>query len=76
MKRLSAISVAIGLAGCASPTLSGGNQAGGIISHTTDATHAEAFELANAHCKQFGKIARISGTDLLSSSMTFDCVAP
>jgi len=67
--------MALAMAGCA-PSLSGANQAGGIIEHSTAGNRDQAFAIANDHCKQFGRIARISGTDVLDSTMTFDCVRP
>jgi hypothetical protein len=69
------IILAFGISGCA-PTLTGANEAGGMVSHVTGLRQTEAFNVADAHCHQFGKVARISGTDALNSTMSFDCVAP
>lgn len=61
------------LAGCA-PTLTGANERGGMISHVGGWNRDDAFKLADGHCKQFGRTARVSQLDALESIMTFDCV--
>lgn len=75
MRKIAVLAAILGLSACA-PSLQGGNEAGGIFSQVTNFNRAEAFTAAEAHCKQFGKAARISGTDALYNTMTFDCVAP
>ena len=52
------------------------NSAGGMVNSSLSLGHAKAFELANAHCEKFGKVARVSGRDELRNTMTFDCVTP
>jgi hypothetical protein len=49
---------------------------GGIVTHATGLQQSDAFKVANEHCQKFGRVARISGTDVLDNTMTFDCVAP
>jgi hypothetical protein len=63
------------LSGCA-PTIVGANSRGGTIEHVSGLTKGDAFNQADAHCKQFGRVARISSQNEWDSSMTFDCVAP
>lgn len=69
------------LAACASVELTGANERGGIVSvrggfMRSSADQADAFNLANEHCKKFGRVARISGADLQRRTMTFDCISP
>lgn len=69
------------LAACASVELTGANERGGIVSvrgglMRSAGDQTDAFNLANEHCKEFGRVARISGTDLQRRTMTFDCVSP
>lgn len=61
------------VAGCA-PLIVAANERGGDIEHVIGLTKAEAFKKANDHCRQFGRVAQISGYDELGSSMTFNCV--
>jgi len=35
-----------------------------------------AYALANEHCAKFGKIPKITGRDILTNKLRFDCVAP
>lgn len=64
---------AVVLAGCA-PSLSGANERGGQLTNYS-AGKTKAFEKADAHCRQYGRVARVSGTgDWLTDTMTFDCV--
>lgn len=72
------------LGGCA-PTLSAANQAGGIVGGVrtgkllTDNAD-QALALADAHCRQYGRVARIRNLGAESGvgndTVTFDCVAP
>lgn len=36
--------------------------------------NGSALKLAQAHCAQYGKNARISGQNVLNNTVTFDCV--
>lgn len=63
------------LSGCA-PTLVASNSAGGIVGHISNVNRAQGFALADAHCKEQGKVARISGQDWVYNTMPFDCVTP
>lgn len=47
--------------------------AGGIIKVVGNKT-GTALHLAQAHCAQYGKNARISGQDVWNNTVTFDCV--
>jgi hypothetical protein len=81
MRSVAALSVlAAGvLTGCAAdPRLIAGNEAGGLVDHAVYGSEQPemAFAIADAHCHQFGKVARISGRDEHSETMSFDCVAP
>lgn len=64
------------LSACAAPSLNGANARGGIVTHATGMQQSDAFALANTHCRQYGRVARASGTDVLDNTMTFDCVEP
>lgn len=73
MKRTLFVLAALALAGC-SPSLSAANERGGLVSHATGLYRGEAFQLADNHCRQFGRAARISGQDVITNTMSFDCV--
>jgi hypothetical protein len=64
---------AFALIGCA-PTLSGANERGGIVENLRPRNVADAFNVADTHCKQHGRVARIS--QQTEDTLTFDCVAP
>lgn len=68
---------ALGLSACA-PTLVSGNAAGGMVDHFSGISpggRGAAFDIANAHCAKYGKIARVSSQDPLNTTMSFDCVS-
>ena len=60
------------LGGCA-PSLSA-TERGGIISHVGGWNRGEAVALADKHCHQSNRIARITSSDPLNSALIFDCV--
>jgi hypothetical protein len=69
------LNVAI-LTGC-TPDLIAGNETGGMVSHADGFVNRDkAFAVAEANCKKYDKVARISGQDPFASTMTFDCVKP
>ena len=53
-----------------------GNERGGIVEHVTGATEAKAFSIADAHCHEYGRVARVSGLDFVYNRLMFDCIAP
>lgn len=63
--------LALAVSGCA-PKLAFSNEAGGVISRK--GSTQQGYELAEAHCAQFGKRARITGSDILYSTTRFECV--
>ena len=65
------------LIGCASNPVSG-NEAGGIVMHG-GINPANAFTLAQNHCQEFGKSARITNVthqDYSGDPVLFECVTP
>lgn len=58
--------------GCA-PQLTGSNERGGIISNH-GWSQAKSFEMAEAHCRKFGRHAKTTGTNDLEAILRFDCV--
>jgi hypothetical protein len=76
MKRLWAVAVAIMVTGCSAPALKGANERGGTVTHAIGSQQPTASEIANAHCKKYGRVARVSGTDVFGNTMTFECVLP
>lgn len=91
MNKFPILALALLLAGCASDEASFGVVASTPASITTwaiskkpvfggapPATDAEITELAQQHCRQFGRDARRAGADYfpMSRIVTFDCVAP
>ena len=71
--RIFVIVFMLAVAGCA-PRLNFANEAGGVINRTGSIGSDRAYQLAEKHCAQYGKIARISGRDVLTNTMRFDCV--
>ncbi|WP_198352341.1 hypothetical protein [Sphingomonas sp. MA1305] len=65
--------IAILLTGCA-PSLVGANEAGGVVGANFNMSRSKALALADAHCRKYGKVARISGQNEVRNSTTFDCV--
>jgi hypothetical protein len=65
------------LSGCAQELISG-NAAGGMVSGGDNLleSRAGAMQIADAHCKKYGRIARVSGQDPWAGTLTFDCVTP
>jgi hypothetical protein len=74
--RLTAISLCIVLAvgGCAAPQLQSGNEAGGTISVGFNMSAKQAYALAEAECKKYGKIYRSEGINELRSTLRYTCV--
>lgn len=71
------ISVVFTLVGCA-PSLDAFNERGGVIRHTQMGTNMQGvLALADQHCKQFDRVAQITGTDVaLSDTVSFNCIEP
>lgn len=59
------------LASCAN--LIEATPAGGVLKVTGNKT-GSALKIAQAHCSQYGKNARISSQNMLNNTVTFDCV--
>ncbi len=72
--RITLLLAMLALAGCA-PRLAFSNEAGGVINRTGSLGNDRAYALAENHCQQFGKVARIAGRNLLTNTQRFDCVA-
>jgi len=64
------------LQGCAQPTVMAGNERGGIVSQTNGTNEATGFALADAYCHRYGRVAQITGMDVLYNRMMFACVEP
>lgn len=66
--------ICFGLAACG-PTLVQSNASGGYLKlGGLIQGEAEAIEIAEAECAKYGKMARITGKDLLAERMTYECV--
>jgi hypothetical protein len=61
------------LSGCAT-SLTGANEAGGIVNSGFNMGQGKSMEMANKHCAKYGKVARVSGQNEIRNSITFDCV--
>lgn len=72
--RIMGLLLTLALCACA-PRLDFANEAGGVINRTGSIGSDRAYKLAEDHCQQYGKIARISGRDVLTNTMRFDCIA-
>jgi hypothetical protein len=64
------------LSGCLTPNLHMATEQGGVLTRVAGPTRDEALRIAEAHCRQYGRVVRITQTDTLNSSITFQCVAP
>lgn len=71
--RIAIIILAAVVSACA-PHLAGANDAGGVISNH-GWSQARSFQMAEQHCRQYGKHARVSGTNDLEGTLRFDCVS-
>lgn len=71
--RATIILVALMLTSCAS-TLDGATERGGTVTNARDMS--DAFDVANDHCKQYGLVARVTGTDDVANTLRFDCIKP
>jgi hypothetical protein len=66
---------AVGLQGCSSePGLVSGNKRGGIISNANVSDQAAVRNLADNHCRQYGKVAQITVVDVIGSRVKFLCI--
>lgn len=63
----------LALAAC-TPSLTGANERGGMISYVNGYNRADSFALADEHCRKFGRAAKVSETNALNSTIAFDCV--
>lgn len=72
--RIVAITFGLCLSACA-PKLSFANEAGGVINKTGSIGNDRAYALATEHCARHDRIARITGRDVLTNTMRFECVA-
>ena len=81
--RITIVALALVMSGCA-PTLTGVNQAGGMISNVRTygfmSNADQAFASANGACRNYGKVARIGNNvgdpSNPTTTVTFECVAP
>lgn len=64
------------LASSCAPSLVGANEAGGVVGANFNMSRSKALAMADAHCRKFGKVARINGQNEIRNSTTFDCVTP
>ena len=77
LRALGSIAFGIFLTGCSTPHLEGANEAGGMA---VAIYRQDAFNLADQHCRQYGKIVRIGGVGFTKDGLadanviTFDCV--
>jgi hypothetical protein len=62
------------LAAC-EPALKDANEHGGSVTNAAGMEGRKAFALARAHCRRFGRDAKVAGElDMMSNLLTFDCV--
>jgi len=73
--RIEVTLAALLLSGCA-PTIVAENSRGGTIQHVAGLTQGAAMKKADAACKKYDRVARVNQYDVLSSSLSYDCVAP
>jgi hypothetical protein len=63
---------AVVLAGCAA-RLEAANERGGIVD-TFGASYASGLEIADAHCRRFGRAAEFTGNGPRVGDLVFRCV--
>lgn len=61
------------LAGCTTPHLVHGTEAGGIIG-SFGWQPGKSLKVAQEHCEKYGRSARVTSQNDLHDNMTFDCV--
>jgi len=72
-----AILFAAMLAASCAPNLVQSSSAGGLITlHGVMREQSKAAAIVNAECAKYDKAARITGNDILSDTITYECVAP
>lgn len=76
VKAFFAVFAALLLAGCATPEITSSNERGGVISYANGTNETAAFKLADSNCREHGRVAQITGTDVLYNKILFACVAP
>jgi hypothetical protein len=65
------------LAGCAYTTyLSGADEHGVRVNLVTDLNQDSAVQKAKDHCAKYNLVARVTDTDLASSTLSFVCQPP
>lgn len=69
------LALTLALGGCA-PRMAFSNEAGGVIDRKGSMGNDRAYAMAERQCAKYGKAARITGRDLLTNTMRFECVAP
>lgn len=67
---------AVLLASACAPSLTSINDTGGIVTRVRDTTVKDALLLANAECQKTGKVAKLTGRDMLAGTITYECVTP
>jgi hypothetical protein len=64
----------ITLAACSYTTyLTGADEHGGTVNLVTELNKDGAIEKANEHCHNYNGVARVTGTDPQSNTLTFIC---
>jgi hypothetical protein len=68
--------VAFSLQGCVQPEIESANERGVILKYANGTNEAAAFKMADSYCHEHGRVAQISGTDVLYNHIVFACVTP
>jgi hypothetical protein len=61
----------IALGGCS--YLTGADENGGTVNLVTELTKDRAIEMAKDHCREYGRVARITVSDRQSNTLSFVC---
>ena len=70
--RVLVILAALGLSSCVQPYFEGANERGGIV-RIKHGTPKEAFDLADAHCRRYGRVARVTNITEFPYTLLFSC---
>lgn len=62
----------LSLAGCVAPSLEGANERGGMVA-ISDGTRKQAFDLADAHCRRYGRAVRVTNIVEWPYTLIFAC---
>ena len=64
------------LQGCVEPQIEAANDRGVIVKYANSSNSSTAFQIADAYCRQHGRVARANGANFVYNHLAFACVEP